>query len=214
MKRKYKISLLLLLITLMLQGCEEKQDRLLPLEMLAVSSKEPVLETAGKEAEEAPTEETDCFIHVCGAVRNPGVYKLPAGSRIFECVNAAGGFTEEAGQDGVNLAMPVEDGARVWIPTEKEVEERACGGEGVTGTGRINGVLDLPDGRGGTNSLMNINTASAEMLCTLPGIGRAKADSIIRYREQKGAFGRIEDIMKVEGIKEGLFSKISDRITV
>lgn len=162
------------------------------------------------------------FVHVCGAVENPGVYELVAGTRVYQAVEAAGGFLPEACEEYVNQAGMLTDGRRLYIPTEDEV--RSLSEEGKdTLTAELfmqpEGEMDEAGSRQGeaqetekTAGPVNINTASLEELCTLPGIGKGKAASIISYRESTGRFEQIEDIMKVEGIKEGLFGKIRDLI--
>lgn len=139
-------------------------------------------------------EESTLFVHICGEVEKPGVYELPEGSRVYEAVEEAGGFTEDAAADYVNLAQILEDGWKVEIPSKEEQTEVFAG------------IAD--DGR------VDINTAAKEELLTLPGIGESRAESIIAYREKSGGFSRIEDIMKVEGIKEGMFAKMKDKICV
>ena len=154
------------------------------------------------------------FVHICGAVVKPGVYEVAAGSRVFELLELAGGFSDEAATDAVNLAMAVSDGSQIQIPTIEQAAEQgeqpwvtyAGGGSGDTTS--VNGASSTLTG------LVNINTASSAELMTLPGIGQAKADSIIAYRSEKGKFTRIEDIMQITGIKEGVFEKIKDRICV
>lgn len=135
-------------------------------------------------------------VFVCGAVENPGVYELPEGSRVYEAVALAGGMSGDASQTAVNQAECLSDGQMIRIPTEEE--QRA--GESAE--------AERADG------LVNINTADLEELKTLPGIGDSKARSIIAYREQNGAFGAVEDIKQIEGIKDGVFAKIKDCIKV
>lgn len=161
------------------------------------------------------TEQDICYVYVCGAVKEPGVYELEAGARIYEAVDAAGGLTEEADFSSVNQAEKVSDGQMVKILTKEETEalgetpdsvETPDSGNGETA---VSGNAETEqDGR------ININLASAEELMTLPGIGRAKADSIISYRESSGGFSSIEEIMQVEGIKEGVFNRVKDSIKV
>lgn len=134
------------------------------------------------------------FVYVCGAVKCPGVVELPEGSRVNDALEAAGGFAEDASRDHVNLAARVADGEKLFFPT---CEEAASVAEEKSGDG-----------------LIDINTASAEELCTLPGIGASRAADIIRYRERAGAFETCEDIMKVTGIKTSVYDKIKDRIKV
>ncbi|MGC4019399.1 MAG: helix-hairpin-helix domain-containing protein [Muricomes sp.] len=144
------------------------------------------------------------FVYVCGAVKAPGVYELTGDARVYEAVAMAGGVTEAAAGDAVNQARVVADGERIYIPTAQEVEKGIVDGytPEVTGTDRK------------TEGKININTALKEELKTLPGIGDAKADSIISHRESNGPFQSVEDLMLIEGIKEGVFDKIKDRITV
>lgn len=137
-----------------------------------------------------------CFVHICGEVEKPGVYELEEGSRVFQAVEAAGGFTEEASQSSMNLAETIADGMQIVILSKEEAEAvQAAAEESAAG-------------------LVNINQASKEQLMALPGIGESRAEDIIRYREESGGFQRIEDIMKVSGIKDAAFQKIKDSITV
>ncbi|MCR4740024.1 MAG: helix-hairpin-helix domain-containing protein [Lachnospiraceae bacterium] len=137
-------------------------------------------------------------VYICGQIINPGVYELAQGSRIVNAVNTAGGVTGKAAIQAVNLAEPLIDGAMIYIPSVSEIE-----------TGKISG-----DQGGGSGSLVNINTADKAKLMTIKGIGEAKAEKIIAYREANGAFGSIEDIMRIPGIKQGMFNKIKDSICV
>ncbi len=168
-------------------------------------------------AEKAPT----LVVHICGAVSAPGVYELPAGSRIIDAVEAGGGFLPEADEACCNLAEAIEDGCQIYIMTKAE----SCA-DGQTE--KKAGIQTSPDSemqttdrnvRGNSalaldSGLVNLNTADVAALMTLPGIGESRAKAIISYREQHGAFVKIEDIMKISGIKEAAFSKIKDKITV
>lgn len=147
---------------------------------------------------EAPEETETPFIriYVCGAVKNPGVVEIPAGSRAEDALSAAGGFAEDAAQAAVNLAEWVTDGQKLYFPAEEEAEAQS--------------VQEVREGAG----LININTADVTMLCTLPGIGESRAADIIAYREANGGFESCEDIMKVAGIKNAVYEKIKDKITV
>lgn len=140
-------------------------------------------------------------VYVCGAVADPGVVELPEGSRAEDALLAAGGFREDAGREAVNLADWVTDGQMLYFPTAQEAEDRAYARE---------------DGgaQAGEPGLVNINTADAAQLCTLPGIGESRAADIIAYREKNGGFESCEDIMKVPGIKTGAYEKIRDKIRV
>ena len=150
----------------------------------------------GKTAVIAETEEMHILVHVCGAVVNPGVVELPLGSRAEDALLAAGGFAEDASRDYVNLAGYVNDGEKLYFPTREEV------------TAGLQAQAAEDDG------LVNINTADVAALCTLPGIGEARARDIIAYRETHGDFKSCEDIMKVSGIKTSVYNKLSDKIKV
>ena len=146
------------------------------------------------------------YVYICGEVAAPGVYELSEDSRIYEAVDAAGGFTENAARESVNLASKVSDGMQITIYNKEEAASLPAGSGSAVGN----------NGQGGTSGsgLVNLNTATKEELMTLKGIGEAKAEDIIRYREKSGGFKKIEDIMKISGIKEAGFQKIKDNITV
>ena len=156
------------------------------------------------EAAENVPEGTGVWVHICGKVISPGVYRLPVGSRVFQAVEAAGGFSEDAACDFLNLAGTVSDGMQIYVPGAEEVKE----GNVPLQTGGEGSETSKEDRR------ININTATKEELMTLKGIGESRAEDIIRFREDSGKFRKIEDIMKVPGIKEAGFRKIKDSIIV
>lgn len=154
-------------------------------------------EECGEEAPETSVcQPASCYVYICGAVVSPGVYELPEGSRICDAVERAGGFTEEAELTALNQAEPVRDGQMIQVLTREEAGQ-AQAAEGETADGRV-----------------NINTATAEELMELPGIGASKAESIIAYREEHGAFSRSEELMNIAGIKSGVYEKIKNSIRV
>ena len=157
------------------------------------SSAETVLETETEEAKEI-------CVHVCGSVNAPGVYYLKKGARVHEAVEQAGGLSENADPGYVNLAEEVEDGEQIYIPSKEEVAADL--------------VPKAESGQAAADGLVNINTAGVEELKTLPGIGEIKAEAIVSYRESAGAFGSIEEIMNVAGIKESSYEKIKEFIKV
>lgn len=145
------------------------------------------------------TEETGTvFVFVCGQVAVPGVYELPAGSRIYDAIMQAGGCMETADICAVNQAGYLEDGMQIYIPAIGETYKEAASEEQASRT----------DGR------ISINHADKNELMTLPGIGESKADAILEYRQSHGAFSSIEELMNIPGIKEGIFNNIQDYITV
>ena len=152
------------------------------------------------------SEKSGIYVYICGEVINPGVYELSGDSRIYEAVDAAGGFTENAARECVNLASKVSDGMQITIYNREEAASLPADNASVGGNA----------GKSGTSGsgLVNLNTATKEELMTLKGIGESKAEDIIRYREKSGGFKKIEDIMKISGIKEAGFQKIKDNITV
>lgn len=135
-------------------------------------------------------------VYVCGAVQNPGVVELPEGSRAADALEAVGGLLAEAQSDYVNLAAKLEDAQKLYFPTVEEAE------------------ILLQEARENISGLVNINTADKNRLCTLPGIGDARADAIIAYREQEGDFCSKEEIMEVPGIKQNAYDKLQGYITV
>ncbi len=154
-----------------------------------------VNEASGTKENQDMPENVDYYdsitVHICGEVYFPGVYTVYNGSRIYEVVRQAGGFTEYADTVAVNQAKEVSDGEQIVIPSVYEAKEET-------------------DAAG----LIDINKANEALLCTIPGIGAARAKQIIEYREKNGDFEKIEDIMKISGIKEGMFEKIAPYITV
>lgn len=145
-------------------------------------------------------------VYVSGAVARPGLYELPAGIRAQEVVEAAGGFTEAANQEKVNLAKKLKDGSQVNVPALKGSKKAITGTNASAGTASI-GSQQKQAG------LVNINTASITELDSLPGVGEVTAQRIVEYRQQH-SFTRIEDIMQVKGIGEAKFNKMKDRLTV
>lgn len=137
-------------------------------------------------------------VHVAGAVARPGVYELLAGARVIEAVEKAGPLAE-ADLDALNLAAPLVDGQKVLVPRRGEAAAQPAA------------TISGPSAAG---TLININTASAAELETLPGIGPSLAQRIVAYRQEHGPFRTIEDIKNVSGIGEGRFAQIKDLITV
>ena len=150
------------------------------------------------------------IIHIAGAVKNPGVYQLKPTDRIVDAVKIAGGATEEANLDLINLAALLKDGQKIIIPykTYNETEEVNSAntyshGASVTSSSPVS-----------SSEKININTANLAMLQTLSGIGPVLSERIIEYRNQNGLFGVIDDIKDVSGIGEKKFEGIKELICV
>lgn len=135
-------------------------------------------------------------VYVTGAVLHPGVYEVGGNMRVSDAIEAAGGLKNNAAADYLNLAAQLSDGEKITVPTKKEAKA-------------LNKDNDSDE-----SHLVNINTAAKEELMTLPGIGESKADAIIAYRQENGGYRNIEELMQISGIKEGVYSKISEYITV
>lgn len=142
------------------------------------------------------------YIHICGAVKEPNVYEVEVNTRLISVINLAGGLTEDAAGDYVNQAALVQDGQQIYIPTKEEVE-------GMTPTN-----YEVSESSDIVSSKVNINTATMEALMTLTGIGESKAKSIIAYRQDNDGFQAIEEIKNIDGIKDAVYDKIFDLITV
>ena len=219
-------------------------------------SQDPATETDPQEADgtgtagEAPADGADSgepeliYVFVCGAVAQEGVYELPAGSRVYQAVEAAGGYAADADTSYINQADPVTDAQKLEIPTAEEAKklreeaalaaenrqaetdaESGSGPDGAAAGYANNGAGQVNYGAGQMNNsagqaddaaarLININTADEAALQTLPGIGAAKAASIVRYREANGGFSSIEEIKKVSGIGDITYENIKGCITV
>ena len=199
MKKDKTAWVLALTALLIVSGCSGKEGE--SLEELSVSDKEKT-----EEEQSAPEEQKDpaetVYVYVCGAVNAPGVYELKEDARVFEAISLAGGMTAEAAPEAVSQARTVADGEQIYVPTVQEIQMQGAG------------VEDIVTGNADVSGKVNINTAGKEELMTLTGIGEAKAQSILDYREEHGQFGSIEDLMLIEGIKEGVFNKIKEDITI
>ena len=164
----------------------------------AASSVEQVQRPADVSVTPAATAPAEVYVHVFGAVANPGLYRLDAGARVVDVIAAAGGFADEADPAGVNLARPVADGEQLQVTRlgEEPVATSTAGGNGAAG------------------GAVNLNTADQDALDTLPRIGPALAARIIQWREQNGSFTSVEDLLAVPGIGDKMLAALRDLVTV
>jgi len=163
------------------------------------------VETAPSAAS-SPSAAADVLVHVCGAVRSPGVVRLPAGARIADALDLAGGPTARAELAGVNLAAKVADGQQVVVP------ER--GAQPVAGGSAADPAAAAAGTAAAAGGLVNINTASLSELDTLQGVGPSTAQKIIDYRTANGGFTSVEQLKDVPGIGDAKFAALKDFVTV
>lgn len=152
-------------------------------------------------------EKNEIVVHITGAIKQEGVYKLEENSRLTDIVELAGGLREDADMSKINLALILEDGMKINIPSINENLEES---EDKV----VENTIDINKSENNKTKKININTASKEELDTLPGIGEATAQKIIEYRNKNGKFSNIEEIKEVSGIGDSKFEKIKDYIKV
>jgi len=143
------------------------------------------------------------IVHVCGAVKNPGVLELKEGDRVIDAIALGGGATEEANPDSLNLAAKLIDGQKIYVPKKGEQVSAAMTGSAAGGSSPE--VAAAP---------ININVATAQELDSLPGVGEVLAQRIIEYRESKGSYKSIGDLRNVEGIGPKKFEHLKDKVTI
>jgi competence protein ComEA len=144
---------------------------------------------------------TGSVVHVAGAVRRPGVYRLPAGARVQDAVRRAGGPGRGANLDGLNLAAPLQDGIQVVVPSKAPGAVPGAGGAAGT------------DPAGALGPPVSLSSATSEQLQTLDGVGPATAAKILAYREEHGGFRSVDDLGQISGIGPKRLEALRDRVT-
>lgn len=155
-------------------------------------------------ATDSVTSPTMLVVHVAGQVGRPGIVRLQSGDRVVDAVEAAGGATSEADLAAVNLARPVVDGEQVYVPLPGELPPAPASGGSAAGSG----------GSGGGSAVVDLNTADASALDSLPGIGPVLAERIIAWRTEHGRFTSVDELGEVSGIGDRLLSQMRDRVRV
>lgn len=160
------------------------------------------------------------FVHVSGAVVTPGLVEVPDGARVFDAVAKAGGVTAEAREGGVNLARFVVDGEQILVPRADDPAAAGAASAGAssaasspaTGSGGSSGTA--ASGSSGAGGKVNLNTATAADLETLPRVGPSMSAKILEWRAENGAFSTIEDLNDVDGIGDKTFESLKDLVTL
>ncbi|HIY19314.1 MAG TPA: helix-hairpin-helix domain-containing protein [Candidatus Blautia avistercoris] len=206
MKLKKKLLLLLLGYVLFVEGCSDTEAEIFTEEEISAEQPEELTQEVSPVPGQTPavTPVQTIYVDVGGAVNKPGVYQLKSGARIYEAIEKAGGFTPEAEPESINQAQMAQDGEQILVLTKEEFQAQGVPQTQAAGQSPAQGQ----EGK------VNINTADETQLQTLSGIGQSRAEAIIEYREKNGGFSSVEEIMNVDGIKEGIFEKIKDEIVV
>ena len=169
-------------------------------EVAAVSKDSLTEKEVKKEEKEEPVEQDLITVDVKGAVKSPGIYDLPVGSRVNDAVQKAGGLTEQADSKSLNLAQKVNDEALVYVPTKGEEASQQSGSGATSSTSKEKKV--------------NLNKASLEELKQVKGLGGKRAQDIIDHREANGKFKSVDELKKVSGIGAKTIEKLKDYVTV
>ncbi|KJQ65578.1 helix-hairpin-helix domain-containing protein [Streptococcus oralis] len=170
-------------------------------EVAAVSKDSSSEKEVKKEEKEESTDQDLITVDVKGAVKTPGIYDLPVGSRVHDAVQKAGGLTEQADSKSLNLAQKVSDEALVYVPTK---EEEAASQQAASGTTPSTSK----------EKKVNLNRASLEELKQVKGLGGKRAQDIIDHREANGKFKSVDELKKVSGIGAKTIEKLKDYVTV
>lgn len=157
----------------------------------------------------APSRPASVYVHVSGQVATPGVVELHEGARVFDAVEAAGGFTDDADTSSVNLARVLQDGEQLYVASLEEFAQGTPPGAGAAGNGGAAASASAQQG-----GLVNLNLADVAALESLPGIGEKTAQRIVDDREANGPFASVDDLVRVSGIGEKKLAAIRELVCV
>ncbi|MDD7718064.1 MAG: helix-hairpin-helix domain-containing protein [Eubacteriaceae bacterium] len=186
-------AVLILIVAVLFFGINGKND-----DIVITSSDGQFIDSS--ETEDTSVSSKPIYIDISGEVKNPGVYQVADGTRLFEVVEKAGGLTSNASVESINQAEIVSDGQKIIVPDKNELSTGSFDEKGSTG------LMD--------NGLVNINIADSDGLQEIPGVGPSTAEKILAYRNSNGKFKSKEDLMNVSGIGQKTFDKIKDMITI
>lgn len=208
MKKDTRIIVGICLILLVVAGfIFFQRQSMTSMQLTEFESSEEMISSEHSEEKEVSNDSAtqECAVYVSGAVKNPGLYRYYGRARVSDAIEAVGGFTKNAATTAINLAQILNDGEQITVPTKKEVAKSQKSADQMESQNNSSSSV---------SALVNINTASLDELMTLPGVGQAKANLILDYRMEHGSFSSKEDIMKISGIKEGVYNNIKDLITI
>ena len=232
--RKIKYPLTVFIVILILTGIiitkkklSNKKFELIEEANLLVEKDNKDVSSTEEKSDKEPNQK--CYVDIKGAIKKPGVYFTNCNSNVNDIIVLAGGLNENANTSVINLAKKITDEMVIIIYNNDEVQnsnvvdtvikyvDKECNCPNIKNDGCINNEIDkniTNKSDKDDNDIVNINTASLTELQTLSGIGKSKAEAIIRYREQNGNFKSIEDLLNVDGIGEKLYEEIKPNITV
>lgn len=232
--RKIKYPLTVFIVILILTGIiitkkklSNKKFELIEEANLLVEKDNKDVSSTEEKSDKEPNQK--CYVDIKGAIKKPGVYFTNCNNNVNDIIVLAGGLNENANTSVINLAKKITDEMVIIIYTNDEVQnsnvvdtvikyvDKECNCPNIKNDGCINNEIDkniTNKSDKDDNDIVNINTASLTELQTLSGIGKSKAEAIIRYREQNGNFKSIEDLLNVDGIGEKLYEEIKPNITV
>lgn len=200
MKKGVFLYLFFVLTAVSLTACSDSQSETEILLKEQTKQVEQTTDFSETEVSGKTTNQCTIYVYICGEVKYPDVYELLEGSRVKDAVQKAGGFNHDADEKRVNLARQLSDGEQIIIPKKGE---------------DLSENQEFPnESNSESQQKININTATKEQLMSLSGIGEAKAEAIIAYREEHGAFRSIDELKEIRGIKDGVFQKVKDLITI